>query len=227
MRIASYNIRKAVGLDWKRDPYRITEILREIDADIVVLQEADKRLGARAGVMPLQHLQNVQGYVRADLATRPSSHGWHGNAIFFKSDRKVLDTQRIEIPTIEPRGAVSVLFAEPVIEVIGVHLGLTPGIRRKKMQTLASHISDKAHPVIIAGDFNERKVDADLFGPTITTVLPGPSFHTSRPRSALDRFALAGAIRLVSSHVHGSALAKRASDHLPVVLDIEIEDTTI
>ena len=55
MRIASYNIRKAVGLDWRRDPDRIVDVLAEIDADVVVLQEADRRIGARAGVLPLDH----------------------------------------------------------------------------------------------------------------------------------------------------------------------------
>lgn len=226
MRIASYNIRKAVGLDWKRDPYRITEILSEIDADIVVLQEADKRFGTRAGVLPLQHLLDVQSYVLADLATRPLSHGWHGNAILFKSDRRVSKTQRIEIPTREPRGAVSVLFEGPLLEVIGVHLGLTPGMRRRQMQVLASYLAGRQHPVVVAGDFNERKIDANLLGPAASIVLPGPSFHASRPRLAFDRFAIVGPIQHVSSHVYNSATAKRASDHLPIVLDFEFEEPT-
>ena len=42
MRIASYNIRKAVGLDWRRDAIRILDVLEEINADVVVLQEADR-----------------------------------------------------------------------------------------------------------------------------------------------------------------------------------------
>ena len=52
MRIVSYNIRKAVGLDRRRDPERILAILREVDADIVVLQEADRRLGRRSAALP-------------------------------------------------------------------------------------------------------------------------------------------------------------------------------
>lgn len=103
MRIVRYNKRKAVGLDWKRDPQRIADVSGEIGADIAVLQEADKRLGARSGVLQLQHLYDLQGYALADLAARPSSHGWHGNVILFKSDRKVLRTQRIEFSTLEPR----------------------------------------------------------------------------------------------------------------------------
>ena len=61
MRIVSYNIRKAVGLDRRRDPERILAILREVDADIVVLQEADRRLGRRPrrGSI-LRHVEGVQ-----------------------------------------------------------------------------------------------------------------------------------------------------------------------
>ena len=44
----SYNIHKGVGLDRRRDPERIVAVLREIDADVIALQEVDRRLGDRA-----------------------------------------------------------------------------------------------------------------------------------------------------------------------------------
>ena len=46
--VASYNIRKSVGTDWRRQPDRILEVLGEIDADVVALQEVDRRFGRRA-----------------------------------------------------------------------------------------------------------------------------------------------------------------------------------
>ena len=45
--VASYNMRKAVGTDRRRRPDRVLAVLKEIDADIVALQEADKRFGDR------------------------------------------------------------------------------------------------------------------------------------------------------------------------------------
>ncbi len=50
--LASYNMHKAVGLDGRRDPHRILRVLQEIDADIVALQEADKRMGGRGSTVP-------------------------------------------------------------------------------------------------------------------------------------------------------------------------------
>ena len=51
---ASYNIRKAVGLDRRRDPERIMRVLHELDADVIALQEADRRFGRRISALPLR-----------------------------------------------------------------------------------------------------------------------------------------------------------------------------
>ena len=51
LKIASYNIHKGVGLDRKRDPDRILSVLAEIDADIVALQECDRRFGRRGFIL--------------------------------------------------------------------------------------------------------------------------------------------------------------------------------
>lgn len=225
MRVASYNIRKAVGLDWRRDPGRIIDVLGEIDADVVVLQEADKRIGARAGVLPLDRLEDELELILPDVSLRPLSHGWHGNAILLKSHLKNHSPSRIELPTTEPRGAVSVNLDDPQLEIIGVHLGLTPRMRRKQIQSLNETLCNREHPVVLAGDFNEWNPRRMAFDASTTVVSPGPSFHTSRPTSTLDHFVLSAGLRVVSSHVHHSALSKRASDHLPVVVDLDFTET--
>lgn len=224
MRVASYNIRKAVGLDWRRDPDRIVDVLAEIDADVVVLQEADRRVGTRAGVLPLNRLEDELGYMLPDVTDRPLSHGWHGNAILLRNDYEHYTTAQLDLPTVEPRGAVSIHLHAPAIEIIGVHLGLTPGMRRRQMAALEQHIKARAHPVLLAGDFNEWN-DAKLrFDAPAEVISPGPSFHAARPSAALDRFVLGGGLTPVKSYVHHSQLAARASDHLPVVLEFEIAE---
>lgn len=214
MRIASYNIRKAVGLDWRRDPARILTVLEEIDADVVLLQEADKRFGGRAGVLPAEALGDM-GYRFAPVNLRPASHGWHGNAILtrLRAERP----QRVYLPSLEPRGAVSARVGG--VTVVGVHLGLTPRTRTRQISTLEEKFPEG--PVVIGGDFNmwrKRGEGSDHF----RLIAPGPSFHASRPTAPLDRFALKG-VRHASAHVHRSPAAARASDHLPVVLELEVE----
>ena len=51
LKVASYNIRKAVGLDWRRRPARVLDVLNEIGADIVALQEVDRRFGSRISAL--------------------------------------------------------------------------------------------------------------------------------------------------------------------------------
>lgn len=220
MRIASYNIRKAVGLDWRRDPHRIVDVIEELEADIVVLQEADKRLGERPGVLPLERLTSECGLQLARLRSDGLSHGWHGNAILYrKAVLQAPETERIALPAREPRGAIGALFEQAGLHIIGTHLALTSGVRRKQLQTLCVHALQSGVPTIIAGDFNHWGQDLPA-GPH-TVVTPGLSFHASRQIAPLDRFILFGPVKQITTHVHTSLKARQASDHLPVVLDFE------
>lgn len=221
MRIGSYNIRKAVGLDWRRDPHRIVDVIAELKADIVVLQEADKRLGERPGILPLDRLKSEHGFELAKLSPGGLSHGWHGNAILYRSDALPPPTvDRIALPAREPRGAISAFFEELNFCVIGTHLALTPGVRREQLQALCAHAAHSGRPSIIAGDFNHWGHNLPAGHHQVIT--PGLSFHASRQIAALDRFILVDEVIADDARVHQSLKARRASDHLPVVLDFQI-----
>jgi endonuclease/exonuclease/phosphatase family metal-dependent hydrolase len=113
VRFASYNIHKAVGLDRRRDPERILSILREIDADVVALQEADRRLGRRESVLPLAMISDHTHYRPVPLSMRPDSIGWHGNALLVKRGVEIISAAPVPLPVLEPRGAIR---ADLVIE---------------------------------------------------------------------------------------------------------------
>jgi endonuclease/exonuclease/phosphatase family metal-dependent hydrolase len=63
-------MRKAIGTDRRRDPGRILEVLKEIDADIVALQEADKRFGGRASAVPHELIDDHGLYAPVRLGVR-------------------------------------------------------------------------------------------------------------------------------------------------------------
>lgn len=219
MRIASYNIRKAVGLDWRRDPNRIVDVLLEIDADIVVFQEADRR----TGVLPLDRLKTDAGYILADVVIRPTSHGWHGNAMLARKDLAIIETTRSDLPMLEPRGAISAQVSGHDREVIGVHFGLLPATRRKQVPALTDRVTAHSRPAIIAGDSNGFLHDSGTLEGVWEIVIQGPSFHAALPSARLDPFLLFGSLSHSAAHVYDSSLARRASDHLPVVIDTDIE----
>lgn len=230
LRVASYNIRKAVGLDWRRNSYRITKVLDEIDADIILLQEADKRLGARQGVFDTQELQDNLGYQFASVATNDVSHGWHGNAIIFKNTFTEIESERIALSQKEPRGAVSVSLQHKnglLVECVGVHLALTQATRLKQISEIRSHLDSRPRqsPQIIAGDFNNwrRTKNVELaFGSEYRVISPGPSFHTARPRLSLDYIVTSNDVEVKNSSVHHTDLSRKASDHFPIYADLII-----
>ncbi len=227
--IASYNIRKSFGLDWNRNPTRIQRVISELDADVVLLQEVDKRFGSREGTLCKETLYADLHYHFADIATRPNSQGWHGNAILYRSPLKLLDCRRLKIPVVEPRGAVTAVFEiqeGQLLQVVGTHLSLLRKMRQRQLVSIIEQINEN-NPAytIIGGDFNEARADKwftnTLVRDNYRLITPGPSFHTMKPMRALDRFIIGKNIVVEHSAVHQSPTTKKASDHLPVVLTLE------
>lgn len=227
-RIASYNIRKCIGLDWKRNPNRIQTVLAEINADVVLLQEADKRLHPRRGTLSAEQIYNELGYRFVEIADNQVSHGWHGNAILYREPFTLTAARQIEIPTTEFRGAVSAVLQLPnekKLQIVGTHLSLLKKTRLKQIDFLAQCLcrQKRPYPLIIGGDFNEKKAEKWFAqNPSLQNfrlVTPGASFHSRKPLLKFDRFIVDKQIAVKDSSVHRSKLSLRASDHLPVIMD--------
>ena len=74
--IASYNIHKCVGTDNRFDPGRTTEVISEIGADIIALQEADQRFGERAGLLDLERLHRDCHLIAVPIAAFSVQGAW-------------------------------------------------------------------------------------------------------------------------------------------------------
>lgn len=227
LRIASYNIRKAMGLDRRRDPGRILDVINRLDADVVTLQEADRRLGERPTALPRRLIEAETDFELLPAAESDGSIGWHGNAVLLRKGITASKVERLDLPGLEPRGAVrfELDLGRPVT-LIGTHLGLVRRYRRRQLQVLAAGIPEDAEAVIM-GDFNEWSENRGLeaLGPAFNVLSPGHSFHAARPVAALDRIAHSGNIEVTDAGVEQGALARRASDHLPIWADICLTDT--
>ena len=219
---ASYNIRKSVGLDRRRDPERILTILNEIGADVVALQEVDRRFGQRPTTLPRQLLEEHHWQI-APVAARPQSIGWHGNALLVRRGIDILDARPLPIPTLEPRGAVRVDLAASGqrMRVVGMHLDLSGLRRRHQLQAVLGQLADtrEACPTVLMGDFNEWSAHGGslrVFDNDWDVLAPGRSFPSRQPVARLDRIVVSRDWRCAGQGVHHSALAARGSDHLPV-----------
>ncbi len=240
--IASYNMHKAVGLDGRRDPHRVLKVLQEIDADIVALQEADKRIGGRGSTVPhalidshgmykpvhlgVRHrrtLEKVRKHADRFLKLDTRNIGWHGNAILVKRHIGILDCATLELPTLEPRGAViaELLVDEKPLRIVGMHLDLSGLWRRRQMRAILDSIAQRPQkmPTVLMGDTNEWRTVAGCLkdlGPEFHLAPTGPSFHARHPVAALDRIIVHRDLSIEAAGVHMSPIARRASDHLPI-----------
>lgn len=223
LRIASYNIHKAVGRDRRFDPDRIIEVIRQIDADVVALQEADQRFGERAGLLDLARLERRTGLRPVPVQSSWQGHGWHGNVVLFR-DGVVTATRQLVLPGVEPRGALiaDLMVASAPIRVVAAHLGLLRHSRSRQVETLiaASRPAD-GRPIFLMGDLNEWRVGkkstlhglAPKFGPLQVAI---PSFPARFPIWALDRIVAYPAETIAQVELHDTELARLASDHLPI-----------
>ena len=240
--LASYNMHKAVGLDGRRDPHRVLKVLQEIDADIVALQEADKRVGGRGSTVPHELIDSHGIYKPVHLGVRHKrvfdkarkhadrllkvntrNIGWHGNAILVKRHVGVLDCAALDLPTLEPRGAViaELLIRDRPLRVVGMHLDLSGLWRRRQMRAILEAVDRRPQkmPTVLMGDTNEWRTEAgclkELNG-EFHVAPTGPSFHARHPVATLDRIIVHKDLDIEAAGVHMSQAARRASDHLPI-----------
>lgn len=228
IRIASYNIRKAVGTDRLRRPERVMAVIAEIGADIVVLQEADRRLGARQSALPFDLIATA-GYVPVPFDIRPGGLGWHGNAILVRRGVTIRSCRALALPTLEPRGAVTALVEASgvAIRVVGMHLDLSGLWRRRQARAIIDHLTDAGGgaPAVLTGDLNEWSLAGGClrdFARNFHFAATPASFHARRPVARLDRIMTTPDLAVVDCGVHRTALATRASDHLPVWAEVRL-----
>ena len=240
--VASYNMRKAIGLDRRRDPQRILDVLHQIDADVVALQEADKRFGGRGSAVPHELIDTHGIYVPVHLGVRHKrplekarkhaerlfkvstrNIGWHGNALLVKRHIGVLDCAALDLPTLEPRGAVmaELLIGDQPVRVVGMHLDLSGLWRRRQVRAILDAIARRPlkMPTVLMGDTNEWRTVAGCLNdlePEFHIAPTGPSFHARHPVAQLDRIIVHKDLRVEAAGVHMSPAARRASDHLPI-----------
>lgn len=223
--VGSYNVHKGVGSDRIRDPRRTVAVIRELGADLVALQEVDRRFGDRRGILDLAALKAATGLQPVPLSDRLGelAHGWHGNLILYR-DAELEQARVIDLPGLEPRGAIvaDLRFAGRRVRVIAAHLGLLKRSRLAQAEQLAAEI-DPLVPTLMMGDMNEWRLgSSSSLMPikkgldALATAHSAASFPARRPMLALDRIIGCARAEVIEFAPLDTPLARLASDHLPV-----------
>lgn len=228
--IASYNVHKCVGVDGIFNPERIIKVIKGCNADIIALQEIDKRFGAREGLINPYHLYHETGLHYAPIkTTKPSSFGWHGNAIFYK-DMDLVEIEQSNLPGVEPRGALFAIFKKEEIYfcIVAAHFGLLHKCRKNQVKMILDILTQKYNmPAFLLGDLNDwrRSDKSALHGLSrhfsLQSRLPA-SFPARYPLFSLDKIYASHKNMILYTKVPSSELSRKASDHRPIIACVDL-----
>lgn len=231
LRIATYNVHACVGRDGRYDPDRVASVIAELNADVVALQEftypASVAIETREPVV----LTTLNRYTCALGPTRNRAGRTvtecFGNALLTR--HRIVEVHRIDLSMAsrEARGALAATIDVEGTElhVLATHLGLRIHERRFQVRQIVEYLESVRNTlVVVLGDFNDW-----LPGRSAAHVLdrrlgrpPRPAtFPVAWPIVALDRVWVHPRRALRRVAVHATPAARVASDHLPVVAEID------
>ncbi len=227
--LLTYNVHEAVGRDKHKNYFRIVEVIREINPDVISLQEVDSDAG-EAGENNTGGASFMYEMIEQSLAyhgvkgiTMFRKRSAYGNAIFAAKRPENVLRHDISYGHREPRGVLecTVRIGGHTVRILNTHLGLSKKERHHQLNAVMQLLQqDRKMPVVLAGDFNEW----NPFGrnlnrlKNIMHMVPSHrTFPSGFPIIALDRIFYRGGLTLTSHYVHDSRLGRTASDHRPLV----------
>lgn len=247
LRVATYNIHKGVRGIGPRKRLEIHNLglgIEALDADLVCLQEV--RAFHRRDALRFERtllgwpdqgqadFLAPEGYEVAYHTNAVTRDGEHGNALLSRWPIGAVGHHDVSDHRFEQRGLLHarVLWRGIEVHAVVTHFGLIHASRMRQVERLAGFIAEqvpRAAPLLVAGDFNDwgEKLDASMraigLARACAAASPLPRTFPSRvPLFALDRVYLRG-LRCVSALVPRGAAWARMSDHLPLVVELQLD----
>jgi endonuclease/exonuclease/phosphatase family metal-dependent hydrolase len=240
LRAVTYNIHRCCGLDRRVKPARIARVLKEIDPDIVALQEVVMHDGRGPEGDQARYLAEELGFEYAVGATRVYRGADYGNVTLSRYPIRSVRSYDLSVPGNEPRGCLRAdltIEKATLVHIFNVHLGTAYMERRHQGRKLTARdvLSGEGicGPRIVLGDFNEwtrglttRLLAYELESADIRRMMrrrktyPGifPVLH-------LDHIYYERSVRMERLSLHKSLTALVASDHLPLVADLSVDES--
>ena len=242
VRLATYNVHRCVGTDRRLDVERVAGVIAACNADIVALQELDvgrRRTGHVDQAHRLAELLRMKSHFHPAMSVEEERYG---DAILTALPERLVRAGALpglpRLRGLEPRGALWVavdIGGGVELQVINTHLGLVP--REQQVQAAAligeDWMASEAFtaPAVLLGDFNASPLSKTYR--MLTAVIrdaqaglgrsPTATFPSGFPFMRIDHVFVAGAVTVTRVASPFDARARVASDHLPLVVDLEFE----
>lgn len=220
--MATYNIHQCVGSDGRRDSKRTGEVLRQLQADVIGLQEVSKSSQTSVDSDQLDYLAQLTGLRGIAGPTIQRADGHFGNALLSRFPPAAVRHHDLSIAGREPRGLLDVELGlgSQTARVLVTHFGHDRAQRNFQSDKVLSILSSQdQNLVVLLGDFNEwlpwsrplRRLRARL------GKAPWHATYPARfPLLALDRIWVWPPGRVVHVEKHSNPMTRVASDHLPL-----------
>jgi endonuclease/exonuclease/phosphatase family metal-dependent hydrolase len=236
LRVVTYNVHRCKGLDGRVRPDRVAKVLKEIDADIVALQEVVCIPGGEPEGDQAHYLAREIGADFLFGENRKLWGGAYGNVVLSKLPMRTVKNHDLSVRGRERRGClhIDVDLQGRVLHVFNVHLGTAFMERRKQGRQLAGLDillnNELKGPRLLLGDFNEwapglttKLLRAHMQSVDIKkhlrrrTTYPGvlPMFH-------LDHIYHDESMEVVGLTLHRTRTSLVASDHLPLIAELKL-----
>jgi endonuclease/exonuclease/phosphatase family metal-dependent hydrolase len=245
LRVLSYNIHRAIGVDRRFLPERVASIIRYHNPDVAMLQEVDDGAPRSRELDLGRELARMLGYEHWAIGHNVTLRkGRYGNATLSRWPIQRERNIDLTIGFLKRRGCQHTRIAVRTpagrtrrLETFNLHLGLSARERDRQVGLLVRSREFNALPFdvpcVIAGDYNDWR---SLLRPFFVNMLGFRSatggsregekalktFPSFFPQGALDRIYYRGPLRLAGAKRCRLALSRVASDHLPIVADFDL-----
>jgi endonuclease/exonuclease/phosphatase family metal-dependent hydrolase len=236
LRVVSYNIHKCIGgRDRRYDFDRVLEVIAQESPDIVCLQEVDREVArSRFHDQPQMFAERLAHATHLYQMNVHLKQGGYGNLVLSRWPLHGKHQISLRMRYKKPRGAQLAVVETPagLLHVVNWHLGLAEGEREWQARHLLAHPSFNEAadlPTLIIGDTNDwrNRLGPRVFQPAgFEQITNPPSRFRSFPAylriASLDKAFCRGPITIRHVAVPQHQLAMQASDHLPLVVDLEL-----
>jgi endonuclease/exonuclease/phosphatase family metal-dependent hydrolase len=237
LRVVTYNVHRCKGIDGRLRPDRIVDVLREVDADVVALQEVVSGSGEGEDNQA-RFIGESLGLHWALGENRKLKGSAYGNVVLSRYPLRVVKNHDISVAGRERRGAFHtdvVLGENDAVHVFNIHLGTAFVERRHQGRRLSAretgilHAAELTGPKIVLGDFNEwtSGLASKLLGSHLKSIDVSKqlkrraTFPGVMPILHLDHIYYDGPLEILTLDVHRTRTSLMASDHLPLVADFK------
>jgi endonuclease/exonuclease/phosphatase family metal-dependent hydrolase len=236
-KVVTYNVHRCKGIDGRTTVTRIVEVLKEIDADIIALQEVYTKKGAEGEADQAEFIAQA---LMMDCIMGPTVINdtyEYGNIILTRLPLLLHNHHNISVYHREPRGCLQadLLLGDHVLHIFNAHFGTAylervrqaKALRALFARTILANNQASGFRILL-GDFN------DWFPGRASRLLRDELYDASYrqrrnrthpcllPLFKLDKIFVEPSLHLDKSYVHRSALARIASDHLPLVAQLRL-----